>query len=183
MSKDPAKAKFIAIQALRFSGLGLVMVGLLILYGEIDLPDAELAWKPAIRARCVSARQVLARHPWAVQLIDSRRSAGPATLRHSNAVIACLRGGLSWTMTAHAYAVLDAFVYGFVIQESSIPTSEDDMAEVVQGMVDERFAQQFPDLHAFTVNHVLQPGYDFRAEFDFGLDLMLDQIEALADNH
>ena len=76
-------------------------------------------------------------------------------------------------MTAHAYAVLDAFVYGFVIQESSIPTSEDDMAEVVQGMVDERFAQQFPDLHAFTVNHVLQPGYDFRAEFDFGLDLML----------
>ena len=84
-------------------------------------------------------------------------------------------------MTAHAYAMLDAFVYGFVIQESSIPTSGDDMTEIVEGMMDDQFAQHFPDLHAFAVGHVLQPGYDFRAEFDFGLDLILDRIEALAD--
>jgi AcrR family transcriptional regulator len=148
---------------------------------EIELPDAELDWKPAMRARCVSARQVLARHPWAVQLIDSRRSPGPATLRHSDAVIACLRRGLSLTMTAHAYAMLDAFVYGFVIQEASIPASGDAVAEIAEGMIDEQFAQHFPSLHAFTVNHVLQHGYDFRAEFDFGLDLILDQLEAFAD--
>ena len=151
--------------------------------GEIELPNAELDWKPAMRARCVSAREVLARHPWAVQLIDSRRSPGPATLRHSNAVIASLRSGLSLTMTAHAYAMLDAYVYGFVIQEASIPTSDEEMTDVVEGMMDEQFAQHFPDLHAFTVDHVLQAGYDFRAEFDFGLDLILDRIEALADQH
>ena len=39
MSKDPAKAKFIVLQALRWSGTGLVMLGLLILYGKIALPD------------------------------------------------------------------------------------------------------------------------------------------------
>ena len=70
-------------------------------------------------------------------------------------------------MTAHAYAMLDAFVYGFVIQEASIPASGDAVAEIAEGMIDEQFAQCFPALHAFTVNHVLQHGYDFRAEFDF----------------
>ena len=39
MSHDPAKAKFFAIQALRWSGLGLVMLGLLIVNRKIDLPE------------------------------------------------------------------------------------------------------------------------------------------------
>jgi AcrR family transcriptional regulator len=151
-----------------------------LVFAEIQLPDPELDWKPAVRARCVSAREVLARHPWAVPLMESRRSPGPATLRHHDAVVACLRRGLSLSLTAHAYAVLDAFVYGFAIQEAALPTPGDDMTEVVDGLVDEQFAEHFPALHAFTVDHALQPGYDFGAEFDFGLDLILDGLDARA---
>ena len=149
-----------------------------LVFAEIELPDPDLDWKPAVRARCVSARDVLRRHPWAVPLMESRRSPGPATLAHHDAVIACLRRGLSVTMTAHAYALLDAFVYGFAIQESSLPSPGDDMADVVDEIVDDQFAEHFPALHAYTVEHVMQPGYDFGAEFDFGLDLILDGLDA-----
>jgi len=37
-----------------------------------------------------------------------------------------------------------------------------------------------PDLAEFTSEHVLQPGYDFTSEFDFGLDLILDGLERSA---
>ena len=40
MNRDPAKPRFIAIQALRWSGAAMVMFGLLIVYGRIDLPEA-----------------------------------------------------------------------------------------------------------------------------------------------
>ena len=83
-------------------------------------------------------------------------------------------------MTAHAYAVLDAFVYGFAIQEAALPAPGDDMTDVVDGLVNEQFAEHFPALHAFTVDHALQPGYDFGAEFDFGLDLILDGLDTRA---
>ena len=149
-----------------------------LVFAEIELPDPELAWKPAMRARCVSAREVLARHPWAVPLMESRRSPGPATLAHHDAVVACLRRGLSLRMTAHAYAVLDAFVYGFAVQEASLPDPGDDMADLVDGLVSDEFADHFPALHAFTTDHVMQPGYDFGDEFDYGLDLILDALDA-----
>ncbi|MEL6893255.1 MAG: TetR/AcrR family transcriptional regulator C-terminal domain-containing protein [Actinomycetota bacterium] len=149
-----------------------------LVFAEIDLPDLELDWKPAVRARCVSAREVLARHPWAVPLMESRRSPGPATLRHHDAVVACLRSGLSLTMTGHAYAVLDAFVYGFAIQEAALPSAGDEMDEVVDDLVTDELADHFPALHEFATGRAMQPGYDFGDEFEFGLDLILDALEA-----
>lgn len=38
MSQDPAKARFIAIQAMRWTGLAMVLVGLMIVYNRIDAP-------------------------------------------------------------------------------------------------------------------------------------------------
>ncbi|WP_040492859.1 TetR/AcrR family transcriptional regulator [Ilumatobacter nonamiensis] len=147
-----------------------------LVFAEIDLPDSELDWKPAVRARCVSARHVLTRHSWAVPLMESRRSPGPATLRHHDAVVACLRGGLSLTMTGHAYATLDAFVFGFAIQEAALPEPGDEMAEVAAEIVTDELAETFPALHEFAVERAMQPGYDFGDEFEYGLDLILDAL-------
>jgi len=44
-----------------------------------------------MRRRAISARQVLRRHPWAIGLMESRITPGPATLRHHDAVLGCLR--------------------------------------------------------------------------------------------
>ena len=36
---------------------------------------------------------------------------------------------------------------------------------------------EYPHLTELTVEHVLQPGYDYGGEFEFGLDLILDGLE------
>jgi AcrR family transcriptional regulator len=151
-----------------------------VVFGEIELPPAEVEWKRAIRRRAASARTVLARHPWAVPLMESRTSPGPATLRHHDAVVGCLRsGGFSVEMTAHAYALIDAFIYGFALQEASLPaTGGDGMADLAQSITAAIPVEQYPNLVEFTTEHVLRPGYDFSHEFEFGLDLILDGLDA-----
>ena len=150
-------------------------------FAEIDRPATDLDWKSAMRARCCSAREVLARHPWAVPLVESRTNPGPETLGHHDAVLGCLRGGgLSLAMTAHAYALLDAYVYGFALQEASLPATEGaDLADLAETIIEPVSEGTYPNLMEFTAGHVMQPGYDFRAEFDFGLDLILDALEAM----
>ena len=150
-------------------------------FAEIDRPPTDLAWRPAMRHRCVSARAVLSRHPWAGPLMESRTNPLPETLGHHDAVLGCLRrGGLSLDMTAHSYAVLDSYVYGFALQEASLPaTGGAEMADLAQGLIEPLPDGVYPHLTEFTTQHVLQPGYDFRTEFEFGLDLILEALEAL----
>lgn len=151
-----------------------------VVFGEIDLPPTDLDWKRAIRQRAASAREVLARHPWAAPLMESRTAPGPATLRHHDAVLGCLRaGGFSIPMTAHAYAVIDAFIYGFALQEASLPaTGGDEMVDLASAMSAAMPVGEYPNLVEFTTEHVLRPGYDFGQEFDFGIDLILDGLES-----
>lgn len=156
-----------------------------IVFSEIATPPEDEDWKPAMRIRCVSAREVINRHRWAAPLMESRTSPGPENLRHHEAVLACLRrGGLSWQMTAHAYAVLDAFVYGFAFQEATLPSQMDgEFVEVAQDIAAAFDPESFPHLVGFTVNHVFQPGYEFGDSFAFGLDLILDGLERAAWSH
>lgn len=156
-----------------------------IVFSEIATPPEDEDWKPAMRIRCVSAREVINRHRWAAPLMESRTSPGPENLGHHEAVLACLRrGGLSWQMTAHAYAVLDAFVYGFAFQEATLPSQMDgEFVEVAQDIAAAFDPESFPHLVGFTVNHVFQPGYEFGDSFAFGLDLILDGLERAAWSH
>lgn len=152
-----------------------------LVFSEIGEPDVALGWKAAMRDRCASARVVLTRHRWAAPYMESRTSPGPATLAHHNAVLGCLRGGMSIEMTAHAYAMLDAYVYGFALQEATLPaTGGAEMAELAAEMIKHFPVDQYRHLAEFTTEHVLQPGYDFASEFDFGLDLILDGLERAA---
>lgn len=152
-----------------------------VVFGEIDPPPAELPWRDAMAHRCRSARRVLRRHPWATPLMESRTSPGEPTLGHHDSVLARLiDAGLPMPLVAHAYAVLDAFVYGFAIQEASLPfDAGEDLAEFAEDLIDP-LAEQFPHLATFTAQHVMQPGYDFGDSFEFGLALILDGLEAAA---
>lgn len=151
-------------------------------FAEIDLPPAGMPWQDAIRVRVRSARRVLARHSWAAPMMESRTNPGPATLRHHDAVIGCLRaGGLSTVMVAHAYALIDAYLYGAALQEAGLPFSTpEEAAMIASAMVDQFPTDAYPHLAAFTFDHVLQPGYDFGEEFEFGLTLVLDGLTAAA---
>jgi AcrR family transcriptional regulator len=149
-----------------------------LVFSEIDLPSTAGDWRAEIRRRATSAREVLRRHSWAIGLMESRTTPGPATLRHHDAVIATLRGGgFSVAMTAHAYALLDAYVYGFALQEASLPFTETDTAgDVTEAIMQQMPAGDYPHLVEMATEHILKPGYNFGDEFDFGLTLILDGL-------
>jgi AcrR family transcriptional regulator len=154
-----------------------------LVFSEIDLPAGGADWRTAMRQRAVSARRVLARHPWAIGLMESRTSPGPATLRHHDAVIGSLReAGFSIAMAAHAFSVLDSHIYGFALQEVSLPfQTGEETAELAQAIMARFPPDAYPHLTELTVEHVLQPGYDYGDEFDFGLELILDGLERARD--
>ncbi|MFF2846514.1 TetR/AcrR family transcriptional regulator [Streptomyces sp. NPDC058001] len=147
-------------------------------FSEIDLPPRDTDWKSAVRHRTESARAVLRRHPWAVGLMDSRSRPGPATLRHHDAVIGVLRaGGFSVAMAAHAFSLIDSYLYGFVIQELSLPFSGPaEVDEVAEAILREMPAGAYPHLTELATEHALKPGYDYADEFPFGLTLILDAL-------
>src|SRR5215472_14914230 len=92
-----------------------------IVFSEVELPSGD-DWKAAMRRRAISARRALRRHRWAIGLMESRTSPGPATLLHHDAVLGCLRrGGFSIEMTAHAASLPDSYIYGFALQEAALP--------------------------------------------------------------
>jgi AcrR family transcriptional regulator len=150
-----------------------------VVFGEVELPSREGDWRTAMRRRADSFRAVLARHRWAIGLVDSRTAPGPATLRHHDAVLGCLRGaGFSVELAAHAFAALDSYLYGFALQERNLPLEAGEQtAELAEAILAQLPAEEYPHLVELTVDHVLQPGYDFGNEFAFGLDLVLDGLE------
>ena len=152
-----------------------------LVFGEIDLPSGASDWKTAMRDRAGSARRALSRHPWAIALMQSRTAPGPSTLRHHDAVIGSLRGaGFSIEMAAHAFSALDSYIYGFALQEASLPfDAAEETAEVAEMILSQFPADEYPHLTELTLEHVLQPGYDYGNEFEFGLDLVLDGLERL----
>jgi AcrR family transcriptional regulator len=150
-----------------------------VVFAEIDLPTDGVDWRAAMRRRAVSAREVLARHSWATGLMETRTSPGPATLRHHDAVLGVLRGaGFSVAMAGHAYSLLDSYVYGFAMQEATLPfDTGQETAALAQSILARGAPGELPHLTEFTVEHVMKPGYDYGAEFEYGLDLILDGLE------
>lgn len=148
-------------------------------FGEIVLDPGAAGWRQAMRLRAISAREVLSRHRWAIGLLESRTTPGPATLRHHDAVLGSLRaGGFSVPMAAHAFSVLDSYIYGFAMQEASLPFEGPEETEnLAQAILEGMPAGEYPHLTELTLEHVLQPGYDYGNEFEFGLDLILDGLE------
>jgi AcrR family transcriptional regulator len=149
-----------------------------VVFGEIELPSDCADWTGAMRQRALSARRVLSRHGWAIRFMESRTSPGPATLRHHDAVLGCLRNaGFSVRLAAHAFSVLDSYIYGFALQERSLPfDTPRQTAELAQEMLAALSLDEYPHLAELTTQHVLQPGYDFGGEFAFGLDLILEGL-------
>ncbi|TDW14131.1 TetR/AcrR family transcriptional regulator [Kribbella kalugense] len=151
-----------------------------VVFSEIDLPSPDGDWRIELRRRAASARQVLRQHRWAIGLMESRTSPGPATLRHHDAVLATLRAaGFSLEMTAHAYALIDSYTYGFALQEAGLPfDGPDTVAPVAESIMEQFTTGDYPHLAEMTTDFYSKSGYDFGDEFDFGLNLILDALSA-----
>jgi hypothetical protein len=153
-----------------------------VVFAEIGVPSGGGDWKTAMRRRAIAVRDALARHPWAVGLMESRRTPGPANLRHHDAVIGRLRAaGFEVAMAAHAYSLLDSYIYGFALTKMNLPfETSKDIGEVAKTMLQPFPVNEYPNLVEFLAEHVMKPGYDYADEFEYGLDLVLDGLEQAA---
>src|SRR5918992_4239546 len=165
-----------------------------IVFAEIELPPRDVDWRAAMRRRALSTRDALNRHRWAVGLMESQEMPGPSSIRLHDAVLGCLRkAGFSIEMTIQAYSVQDAYIYGFALQETSIPFDDAEGAAAVaeaqyreyDELEEERqlgeLADAFPYLAEVVAGHVAKVGYDFASSFEYGLDLILEGLERRRD--
>jgi AcrR family transcriptional regulator len=153
-----------------------------VVFSEIQLPERGSEWRTAMRLRATSVRDALTRHRWAIGLMESRLHPGPANLRHHDAVLGNLRSaGFSVASAAHAYSLLDSYIYGFALTKMNLPfengAATGDVAEVADRMLEPFPVDTYPNLVEFITEHAMQPGYRYGDEFDYGLDLILDGIE------
>ena len=156
-----------------------------LLDGLVDMVFAEIevncsgGWKAAMKGRANLVREALTRHRWAVGLMESRTQPGPENLGHHDAVLRCLReAGFSVPMAAHAYSALDSYIYGFALTQMNLPfETGEQAAEVAEAILGANVASTYPFLAELAAEHVMQPGYSYVNEFEYGLDLLLDALE------
>lgn len=147
-------------------------------FAEVHAPDPSGGWRRELAERSRSMRDALARHPWALALMETRKRPGASSLRQHEAVLEVLRSsGFSLPAAAHAYAVLDAFVYGFALQEAMLSAAglQDDAQELADGM-DLSAAPRIAELAQM---HLDADGDAFAGSFDVGLDVVLDGLEEI----
>jgi AcrR family transcriptional regulator len=148
-----------------------------VVFAEMYPPAIGGRWTHELRERGLSARSALQRHPWAVGLMETRMHPGPASATHHNATMGCLReAGFGFREAVHAYNLLDAYIYGFALQESTIPfETPEESGDMAANTVGER-GDEYPYL-AEVVVELGARGFDNAEEFEFGLELILDALE------
>jgi len=156
---------------------------------EVDEATAAMEpaddWRTEVRRRCLTARRVMLRHPWAAALIGSRTTIPPAAFGHFEALLAVMvEAGFSYHLGHRAMHSLGSMVLGFV-QELFSPAAAGGDAD--QGDESEealaQLAELLPHLTAMVASEVhdndgdMLGWCDSQAEFEFTLDLLLDGFE------
>ncbi len=148
------------------------------LFDQIELPSVGSPWREAMISRAESARHIFREHPWAIGMIESRPTPGAALLRHHDRVLGCLlTQGFSAALATHAFSVIDAFVYGFALTESTLPFTLGEGAEADFASKVAPSAEEYPYL-ARSIAELFGDGeYKFGDEFRDGLELILDGLQ------
>jgi len=148
-----------------------------LVFAEIELPADRSNWRTVLRAQSISTHAALRRHPWAITLMESRMTPGPANLRtHEDTITVLLDAGCTAIMATHVYNLVDSYVYGFALQEVNFPFSNaGEVAAMSEELLANLQADEYPN-SARVARELLTSGFDYADEFEFGLDLILDAI-------
>jgi AcrR family transcriptional regulator len=153
-------------------------------FEQINLPDLDDHWRIGMITRAHSARSVLSKHPWALGMLESRPTPGEELLRHHDRILACLLGGgMTPVLAAHAFSVIDSYIYGFVLTEASISSSPENLVE--EGFTAEvaKQAEKYPSMALIAMDAINDYNFTFEDEFDYGLNLILDGFEERLRSH
>jgi AcrR family transcriptional regulator len=153
-----------------------------IVVAEIEVPRFDLDWKTAMRRRSASAHEMLLRHPWATMPLVSGINVGPAMLGYINATLGCLHeAGFSLEMADRIWNAIDSHIYGFTLQELNFPFKPENYSEAAKIGLPLIPADQYPYMNQLT-HAVIEKRYDGIADFNFGLELLLDGLDRFRDN-
>ncbi|MCF6508396.1 TetR family transcriptional regulator [Blastococcus sp. MG754426] len=144
-------------------------------------PDAAVDWRGALRARILTARRVLLRHPWAPAVIETRTAMNAEVIGYFDGLLGILRaGGFSYDLAHHAMHALGSRALGFT-RELFAPADPETGGEEAMAML-EQLADVYPHLAGMLADTAHRDdgvlGWcDDQAEFEFALDLLLDGLD------
>ena len=150
---------------------------------QIDAPASADGWKTAMRQRILAAREVLLRHPWAPEVIESRTTMSPSIITYFESLLGIFRsGGFSYDLAHHALHALGSRALGFS-QELFKP--DDAAGAEASSAIFEQMASRLPNLVGM-MSEIAHDDPDStlgwcddQTEFEFGLDLILNGLEGL----
>jgi hypothetical protein len=144
---------------------------------RVEPPGERGDCQDAMRRRAMSARDVLSRHSWSIGLLESRRSMGPNQLRYVDSILGSLRSaGFSVDGAAHAFWLLDSYVYGHIVQEMSMSGTSEPPGPAAEP---DTFSTDYPHL-AEIASHAVGSPFSFDGEFAHGLDVTLTALKPAA---
>jgi AcrR family transcriptional regulator len=149
---------------------------------ECEPPSPAVDWDESIRASAISVHEALRRHPWSCTLLMAPGRIRPARLHYMDVLLGRLReAGFAAETTYHAYHVLDGYIFGFSLWETSHIYSAEEASSLVA-----KFAQVItPDTYPYLYEHAQQhlgegPHREVMA-FEFGLDLIVEGLKRIRD--
>lgn len=161
---------------------GLVEVILDEIIAATDADDAtagDEVWHETVRRRCLTARAVMLRHPWARSVIAAHDTIPPNSMFIFEKLVGTLvDAGFSYDLAHRAIHVLGSMVLGFA-QELFDPGPDGEDEVSAEAM--EQMAAAMPHLMAMAEMAFHESGgglstCDTQAEFEFTLSLILDGL-------
>jgi AcrR family transcriptional regulator len=163
-----------------------VLDGLLdLVITEIEMPPVGTPWRIGMRARAMSARRVFLRHRWAAALFEARvMIPSPVRLRYSNAVLGLLFNDGFTSAAYRAFLLIDSYLNGFIMQEVNQNIEPSEMPQIAERMTAPPSMAEYPYIvqamsHFMASNTPHEQTMD--AEFEYGLELILDSLARLRD--
>lgn len=145
-------------------------------------------WKVDLRSRCLTAREVVLRHPWTPSLLASRASIPAGLFAYVDQIVGLLvAAGFSHRIAHRALHALGSLMFGFAQELFSPPSSGGKLDTDAQQAAFAHMADALPHLGAMIASELHQStdptiGWcDSQTEFEFTLDLLLDGLERVRD--
>ena len=161
--------------------------------GEQRAPEPSGNWRADLRALTRNARAALHRHPWMVDFIGGRPPIGPKALQNVERALASLDGlGLDKVTAMTIVMTVTTYALGAALREAQEASGERYLEQQFADVTDEErdamladfvarihATGRYPHMAALIASGVDPDAPETRDErFEFGLDCLLDGIEA-----
>lgn len=163
-------------------------------YGELEVPDPDdtADWRPTVRRIAHDMRSGILRHPWMVSVLDHLAAVhmGPNATRLSERLIGLFQNaGFELREAERALNTVSAYVIGSAMAEAAFrnwlarhgQSEQDWLAESQR--VAQQATENYPRLRELVDSY---EGVDVQKsldeDFDYGLDCILDGLQARLDS-